>query len=166
MTKLIRYIGICGYLCAASSAGFILSAPVEAAPGDSATDMEVREHKNESVEHACRRVNKSRQVRGTVLQSERVKIKGSDLTNSVILLRTQDGNRILVIDAGRSDKLSSLELDRGKRIGAQGKVVTMRGQQVLVASDITQGDQRVAVDRSQEPQQLARRAHEPKNQQK
>lgn len=42
----------------------------------------------------------------------------------------------------------------------------MKGQQVLVASDITQGDQRVAIDRSQELQQLARRAHEPKNEQK
>lgn len=165
MQKLIRHIGVYGYLIAASSVGFFLAAPVNASPSGP-KEMQVRKHKNETVEQARKRANKARQVRGTVLQSKQVKIQGSELTNKVMLLRTQKGNKILVIDAGRSDKLSGLALEPGKQISAQGQVVTMKGQQVLIASDLMQGDQRVKVDRTQQLGQLAQRAHEPKQQHK
>jgi hypothetical protein len=166
MQKLIRHIGVCGYLIVASSVGFIHATVVNATPDGSSPDMKVRKHKSENAEQAGKRVNKSRQVRGTVLQHKQVKIKGTDLTNEVMLLRTQKGNKILVVDAGRSDKLSSLALDRGKQVTARGQVVTMKGQQVLVASDIMQGNQRLAVDRSQQLDQLARSAHQSSKQQK
>lgn len=104
MQKLIRRIGVYAYLSVASSAGFFLAAPVNASPSSSPKPMQVRKHKNESVEQTRKRTNKLPQVRGTVLQSKQVKIKGSDLTNKVILLRTQKVDKILIIDAGRSDK--------------------------------------------------------------
>ena len=155
MQKVLRHI----VPTVALSAGLFLAAPVSAGPASSPTEMQVCKHKSETPEQARKRANKSRQVRGTVIQSKQVKIKGSDLTNKVMLLRTQKGNKLLVIDAGRTDKLANLELDKGKQVSARGQVVTMKGQQVLIASDLKQGNQRVSVDRSQQLDQLARSAH-------
>lgn len=95
----------------------------------------------ESADEARRRTDKPRQVSGTILSMKTVGIRGSDVQNRVALIRTNKGNKRLVVDLGPEQELKGLNTGKGQRISVQGRVVRVGDRQLLVAERVRQNDQ-------------------------
>ena len=70
-----------------------------------------------------------RQVTGEILDIRAIPIRGVDARNVLILLETQQGERV-VVDLG--DRLRGVDLQAGGRLRARGKVVNIEGRRPIL----------------------------------
>ncbi|QRK10929.1 hypothetical protein JQX13_13150 [Archangium violaceum] len=97
------------------------------------------------------RFNKSlaRQVTGQVVRQKNVSVPGSDVDNTVVLLRTQQG--IAAVDLGPADQLGSAQLKEGQRLSVRARPVILTDRIVLVADQLTSGGKTMRINRQQSP---------------
>jgi sporulation protein YlmC with PRC-barrel domain/nitrate reductase NapAB chaperone NapD len=101
----------------------------------------------------------SRQITGQILRSKQVDIKGTDFTNQVVLLQTDQG-RQLVADLGPMTNLRGLRLQPGAEIEVRGRPGRVGDQLVLMADQVSAGGKTVSIHRERQqaayrPQQQA-----------
>lgn len=103
---------------------------------------------DESPREAQRRMQKLREVSGTIIETKTVEMRGTDQQNVVALIRTSRGDRRLIVDLGPAQQLEQAKLREGEKIAVEGTVATIRDQQFLVASRVKANGQTIEVDRT------------------
>ena len=88
-------------------------------------------------------------IQGEILQVKDVKVKNADKTVKVIMLETQQGNRVIA-DLGHSDKLQNIKLKEGEQVSLKGEVVQIGDRNVFAATSIQQGDKMAQSERTPE----------------
>jgi nitrate reductase NapAB chaperone NapD len=97
------------------------------------------------------RRGQSRQITGQIMRTKQVEIRGTDLTNQVVLLQTDRGRQI-VADLGPMTNLRGIRLKSGAEIEVRGRPARVGDQLVLMADQVSAGGKTVSVHR---PQQTA-----------
>lgn len=75
------------------------------------------------------------QTTGTVVQTKRVGVRGSDRQHLVVLLRTERGNRVAV-DLGDVNRLDREAPSRGDQIRVRGRLVRIGDRNVIVGEQL------------------------------
>lgn len=96
---------------------------------------------------AQKRTRKVREVSGIVLDSKLVVLRGIEERNRVVLLKTTEGDRRLVVDLGPQSGLSELDLKKGQKLAAQGIVARIEDAQIFVANRVRQSDKTLEIAR-------------------
>jgi hypothetical protein len=110
----------------------------------------------ETEAQAKERVHKDRQVSGTIVQMKSVEVRGADAQNTVALMKTNKGDKRLLIDLGGTTDLQPLNLKQGDAIAVEGPVTRIGDHQVLIASRVrAEKGQRniIEIDREKQMQQ-------------
>lgn len=110
----------------------------------------------ESPESAMRRRSKTRQVQGIVIDIKEVSLHGTGTRNMVALVATRKGDRRLVVDLGPREQTARLRLKQGTPMAAQGIVVRVDDEQLLVAGKVRSGNLVVSMDRAEQERHFAR----------
>lgn len=86
-----------------------------------------------------------RQVRGTIQDVRRVQVRGSERPATLVLLRTQQGNRV-VADLG-TERLG-IRLRQGEQLAVRGRPVSVGGQRIILqANAVRYGGRTLDVNR-------------------
>jgi S1-C subfamily serine protease len=102
-----------------------------------------------------------RQVSGEIVKTKRVDVRNSDRQHLVALLKTDDGNR-LIVDLGSPGRLGDQMPKIGDQISATGRSARVGDRTIIVADQLRNGDQTVRIDHSgwmQRRSQPASRQH-------
>ncbi|MFC4174288.1 hypothetical protein ACFOYU_19940 [Microvirga sp. GCM10011540] len=86
-----------------------------------------------------------RQVRGNVIRTRQVNVRGHNQPNLVALVQTQGGQRVLV-DLGSAQSMDA-NLQHGQQITARGREVRVGDRVVLLAHQVQAGEQTYDVNR-------------------
>ena len=108
---------------------------------------------------AKKRLSKLREVQGKVLDTKTVENRTSAQKNLVALIKTQKGDKHLVIDFGPAKGQTKKMIRRGAMVMAEGPVRQIRGRQFMVArrfKTARKGQKAVEIDRKKERQQFER----------
>jgi sporulation protein YlmC with PRC-barrel domain len=92
----------------------------------------------------------SRQLTGRVMRTKQVDIRGTDFTNQVVLLQTEQGRQI-VADLGPMTNLRGFRLKPGAEIEVRGQPARIGDQLVLMADQVSAGGKTVSVRRPDQP---------------
>lgn len=95
-----------------------------------------------------------KQVTGQVTKMKRVNIKGTDTQHQVVMLRTQQGGRVIA-DLGPAQNVSNLNIRQGTQLSVRGKVGRVSDRPVLFASQVRTDGRTVQISRPESRQQLA-----------
>jgi hypothetical protein len=93
----------------------------------------------------------AKQVTGQIKRMKEVNFRGTDQTNQVVLLETQQG-RQLAVDLGNVQNLQDFNLQQGTQIQVQGKPVRIGDRMVLLANQLEANGQTMRISHPQ-PQQ-------------
>lgn len=91
-------------------------------------------------------------VEGKVREVQRVRLKDSKRLNTVVLLETTQGKRI-VVDLADSAQHKGMKVQKGASLQVEGTVVNMRGTPVLIASRVTADGKSAELKRDKPSQQ-------------
>lgn len=94
---------------------------------------------------------------GRVTGLKRVGLRGTDAKHVVVMLETGQ-NRRGIVDLGAAKDLRELKLQRGDRISVKGNVLGIGDRRVLMADQVSHGEQTVEIDRTLTSRMLSRRA--------
>lgn len=100
------------------------------------------------------RVSRARQVSGTVLDTKVVRFKGTNEKNTVALLRTNKSDERLTVDLGPVDQTKAIHVHKGQELSAEGVVVQVGSQSLLVASRVKSGDKVFQIDRLEQLERI------------
>jgi hypothetical protein len=111
----------------------------------------------ESADERRERLSAIRGVRGWIVRTKTVEVRGAGQHNVVAMLATDRGSERLIVDLGPAEHLRAVPVQPGQRLAAEGVVKRLGDRQVLVATRLLAGSHRIAVDRSHQAR-LARQA--------
>ena len=103
--------------------------------------------KNENAEASTENEREAREFRGEIVSTGTETI--ADQTHRTVRLRLDSG-RIEVIDLGREDALSDVNLRKGDKITARARRADIDGRSRLLASELKIGDRRLGIDQPRE----------------
>lgn len=92
------------------------------------------------------------QLTGKVINQREVAVSGGQGPNKIVLMETQDGQR-LAVDLGPASKLQGTDFKTGSPISLSGTVVEISGQPVFMATRLDLNGKNLNIDRPL-PQQL------------
>jgi len=92
----------------------------------------------------------SKQVKGEIIREKNVSLKGTDLNNKVVLLKTEKDQQVLV-DLGRVQNLEGVPIQKGRQIEVQGWPVRIGDQMVLLARQLKVNGRTIDIQRMQPP---------------
>jgi hypothetical protein len=102
----------------------------------------------ESADERRERLSAIRGVRGWIVRTKTVEVRGTGQHNLVAMLATDRGGERLIVDLGPAQDLRAMPVQPGQRLAAEGVVKRLGDRQVLVATRLLAGSHRIAVDRS------------------
>ena len=114
----------------------------------------------ENVQIKRQQRSQSRQLTGRIIRTKQVDIQGTDFTNQVVLLQTDQG-RQLVADLGPMTNLHGFRLKPGAEIEVRGRPARVGDQLVLMADQVSAGGKTVSVrrpDQQSAQQQASKRS--------
>lgn len=121
--------------------------------GDKAKDQTGKQKDQMTQQVSQKERETLREVSGRVINTKTVEVRGTDTQNLVAMLKTNKGDRRLVVDLGPQKAFTENQIKEGTNLAAQGRVVEIRGRQFLAADKVKLGDNVINIERAAQSQQ-------------
>ena len=108
-------------------------------------------------------MQQTKQMTGQIKRMKEVHFRGTQQTNQVVLLETQQG-RQLAVDLGSTQNLQDLNLQEGAQIQVKGEPVRIGDRIVLLANRLKVNGQTVRISQQQQQQRSKRQTSQPQSQ--